>query len=326
MSRHRPPVPVCLALAAVFAALGGAALPVRADAPLSPLVRPGRPAVDADPLERLRERLAEKLGAKRLPEDGNPNVLRVATPATAPAAPASAVRPRAARAPAAHAVDWGYDGEGGPQAWGRLRPDYELCASGRRQSPIDIRDGFALDLEPLQFDYRPAGFTVIDTGHTVQVDVAAGSALTLGGRRWELVQVHFHHPSEERIDGRAFDMVAHLVHRDAGGHLLVLAVLLERGSEQPQVQAVWNNLPLERGEAVPAAGTIDLAGLLPADRRYYTYMGSLTTPPCSEGVQWVVLQQPVQLSAPQIDLFARLYPMNARPLQQAAGRRIKQSR
>jgi carbonic anhydrase len=120
-------------------------------------------------------------------------------------------------------------------------------------------------------------------------------------------------------------MVAHLVHKDAEGKLAVVAVLLDRGSAQPLVQAVWNNLPLERNEALRAPTTIDLTSLLPQDRRYYTYMGSLTTPPCSEGVLWMVMKEPVGVSPEQVGIFSRLYPMNARPVQQAAGRLIKES-
>jgi carbonic anhydrase len=145
------------------------------------------------------------------------------------------------------------------------------------------------------------------------------------GRRFELAQFHFHRPSEERIDGKQFDMVAHLVHKDADGRLAVVAVLLERGSAHALVQSVWNNLPLEKGDEVSARAPLDLNQLLPKDTRYFTYMGSLTTPPCSEGVLWMVMQQPVSVSGEQIDVFARLYPMNARPVQQASGRLIKQS-
>jgi carbonic anhydrase len=147
----------------------------------------------------------------------------------------------------------------------------------------------------------------------------------VGGKRFDLLQFHFHRPSEERINGRQFDMVAHLVHKDAEGKLAVVAVLLDRGSAQPVIQTVWNALPLEKGEAVPAPTQIDMNQLLPEDRRYYTYMGSLTTPPCSEGVLWMVMKQPVQLAAAQIGIFARLYPMNARPIQKVSGRMIKES-
>jgi carbonic anhydrase len=200
-----------------------------------------------------------------------------------------------------------------------------MCGSGQRQSPIDIRGGIRVDLDPIQFDYRPTAFRVVDNGHTVQVNVESGNAIDVQGRRYDLVQFHFHRPSEERVDGRQFDMVAHLVHKDAQGRLAVVAVLLDRGSAHAVVQQVWNNLPLEKGEELPARLPIDLNQLLPESRRYYTYMGSLTTPPCSEGVLWMVMQQPVPISPEQIGVFAHLYPMNARPIQSASGRLIKQS-
>jgi carbonic anhydrase len=287
----------------------------------------GPAPAEADPLERLRERLAEKLGATKAPDSANPNQLRVTSKsgAQAPAAAYRAAPARAAEKPAGHELHWDYAGSSGPQAWAALRPEFGLCGSGQRQSPIDIRDGIAVDLDPVQFEYKPSAFSVIDNGHTVQVNLEPGNFIRVGGRRWELVQFHFHRPSEERIDGRQFEMVAHLVHKGADGRLAVVAVLLDSGNAQPVVQAVWNNLPLEKNEDVAAGTTIDLNQLLPTERGYYTYMGSLTTPPCSEGVLWVVLRQPVQLAAGQIDIFARLYPMNARPLQQASGRLIKQS-
>jgi carbonic anhydrase len=283
------------------------------------------------PLERLRLRLDEVLAGRGRVAAGEGGELRVVSANSALAAPAAGRAATAGPDPAptpAHAghPHWHYgDGPGGPRQWGRLNPEYAACAGGRRQSPIDIRDGLALDLEPLRFDYRPGAFSVLDNGHTVQVDVASGSGLVAGGRRYALQQFHFHRPSEERIDGRRFDMDVHLVHRDEEGRLAVVAVLLERGAPLPVMQTVWNHLPLERNEASAPTATLDPAELLPADRRYYTYMGSLTTPPCSEGVLWFVLQQPVDVADRQIDIFARLYPMNARPLQAGAGRLIKQS-
>jgi carbonic anhydrase len=283
-----------------------------------------------DPLDKLRERLAEKLGATPA---ASPHVLRVAARSPEPAAAGHAApRPRAARAapPAAHAADghathWDYKGEGGPESWGQLKAEFAQCASGKRQSPIDIRDGIKVQLDAVQFDYKPSSFRVIDNGHTVQVNLGAGNSIEVIGRRYELVQFHFHRPSEERINGRQFDMVAHLVHKDPEGRLAVVAVLLDRGSAHAIVQTVWNNLPLEKGEEVPARALLDVAALLPVDRSYYTYMGSLTTPPCSEGVLWMVMKNPVPISAEQIAVFSRLYPMNARPVQSASGRLIKES-
>ena len=222
-------------------------------------------------------------------------------------------------------VHWSYVGDGGPEKWAELNPEFRQCAIGTRQSPIDIREGIRVDLEKIQFDYRPSSFAVLDNGHTIQVNVSPGNSLQVMGRRFELLQFHFHRPSEERINGRQFDMVAHLVHKDAEGRLAVVAVLLERGQDQALVQTIWNNLPLEKGEALPAPGQLDLNQLLPENRAYYTYMGSLTTPPCSEGVLWMVMRTPVQVSPNQIAIFSRLYPMNARPIQAGSGRLIKES-
>ncbi|MBX3608235.1 MAG: carbonic anhydrase family protein, partial [Piscinibacter sp.] len=234
-------------------------------------------------------------------------------------------RPAAATRGAPHAAHWDYAGETGPNQWGAMKPEFSLCANGKRQSPIDIRDGIRVQLDPVQFDYQPSTFRVVDNGHTIQVNVGPGNSIEVMGRRFELLQFHFHRPSEERIDGRQFDMVAHLVHKDLDGRLAVVAVLLERGSAHPLVQSVWNNLPLEKGDEVRARGTLDLQQLLPPQREYFTYMGSLTTPPCSEGVLWMVMKQPVPVSPDQISIFSRLYPMNARPIQSAAGRLIKES-
>jgi carbonic anhydrase len=309
----------------------------------APKVAPAAP----DPLDQLREKLAAKLGATKATQGQSGLVMQVSSrtsgelPAAAKLAPAASTgaAPQAARAKVAALAathpsgkegghgdaHWSYSGERGPQAWGAMKAEFNKCSTGMRQSPIDIREGIAVDLEPVQFDYRSTGFAVIDNGHTVQVNVAPGNAIQVLGRRYDLVQFHFHRPSEERINGRQFDMVAHLVHKDPDGRLAVVAVLLDRGSAQPLVQTIWNNLPLEKGEEQAARVAIDLNHLLPQDRRYYTYMGSLTTPPCSEGVLWMVMQQPVPVSPEQIDIFARLYPMNARPVQAAAGRLIKQS-
>ncbi len=324
--------------ASTMAAAGGpTTIPTAAREPATGAAPDALPRAAPAPLaiEGLRRRLDEVLAGRGRVAAGERSELRVVSAnSVLPVPPRDGKAGRGllpgpgAAATAAHAASptWHYgDGPGGPRQWGRLKPEFAACANGQRQSPIDIREGLALDLEPLQFDYRPGAFRVLDNGHTVQVDVAPGSALVAGGRRYALQQFHFHRPSEERIDGRRYDMDVHLVHRDDEGRLAVVAVLLERGAALPVLQSVWNHLPLERHEASTPALPLDPAELLPADRRYYTYMGSLTTPPCGEGVLWFVLQQPVSVAERQIDIFARLYPMNARPLQAAAGRLIKQS-
>lgn len=223
-------------------------------------------------------------------------------------------------------IHWDYDGMGGPENWAKLDPRNVACATGQRQSPIDIRDGIKVDVEPIKFNYRPSTFRIVDNGHTVQVAVG-DSSISLTGKTYELVQFHFHRPSEEKINGQRFDMVAHLVHRADDGQLAVVAVLLEQGNENPFIQTLWNNLPLEKHlEVSPPVATINPATLLPASPNYYTYMGSLTTPPCSEGVLWLVMKQPVAVSQDQINIFSRLYKNNARPIQPTAGRLIKEGR
>ncbi|MBN8486455.1 MAG: carbonic anhydrase family protein [Burkholderiales bacterium] len=313
-----------------------------------PAAKPAKPAAaeakatngkESISMDELRERLAARLGATKSPDAKSAYVLRVtnkspSAPEPARHAPAHGAAP--GKSTGAHGVaaqllphgahdpHWEYEGVNGPQAWGALKPEFATCSTGQRQSPIDIRDGIPLELQPIEFAYIPTGFSVIDNGHTVQVNLPQGNAISVQGRRFELLQFHFHRPSEERINGRQFDMVVHLVHKDLDGRLAVVAVMLDRGSAHPLIQTVWNALPLEKNVAEPAPNTLDLNHLLPKDRRYYTYMGSLTTPPCSEGVLWMVMKEPVQLSPQQIGIFARLYPMNARPIQKTAGRMIKE--
>jgi carbonic anhydrase len=219
---------------------------------------------------------------------------------------------------------WSYEGETGPANWGR-NPAWAQCAIGNRQSPIDLRDGMKVDLEQIVFDYKPSSFNVTDTGHTIQVNVGGGNYITLQGRSYELLQFHFHRPSEERINGKGFEMVVHMEHKDAEGKLAVVAVLLERGKAQDMIQTVWNNLPLEKNDTVAPSIVLNPGDVLPSRRDYFTYMGSLTTPPCSEGVLWLVMKEPMQASPAQMALFARLYPLNARPIQANSGRVVKES-
>jgi carbonic anhydrase len=223
-------------------------------------------------------------------------------------------------------VDWGYEGEGAPANWAKLRSDYSTCATGRRQSPIDIRDGIRVDLEPIRFDYKLSQFRISDTGYTIQVNVGEGSSVSVMGRNYRLVRFDFHRPAEERVNGRTYDMGIHFVHQDDEGRTAVVVVLLEKGVENPLIQTLWNNMPLEVNQDVAPTVTIDLKALLPESRTYYTYMGSLTTPPCTEDVLWMVLKQPMPISAEQVGIFSRLYRNNARPVQASNGRLIKESR
>ena len=196
---------------------------------------------------------------------------------------------------------WSYDGEEGPTHWGDLKPDYSVCKLGQRQSPIDIRDAKKASLPPIQLNYKPSALKIINNGHTIQINYASGSFITVGDKRYELRQFHFHHPSEEQVKGKAYDMVIHLVHADSEGHLAVVAVLLKSGSANPLIRGLWENLPKLEGKEESVSGVeVNAAELLPKSLGYYTFDGSLTTPPCSEGVTWFVLQTPVEVSAHQV--------------------------
>ncbi|HKA41289.1 MAG TPA: carbonic anhydrase family protein [Burkholderiales bacterium] len=228
-----------------------------------------------------------------------------------------------------HHPHWSYAGSTGPAKWAKLEQDFGACALGKHQSPIDIHDNAAkkADLPAIEFDYKPSPLKIIDNGHTIQVNYASGSSITAGGKKYELLQFHFHKPSEEKINGKPYAMVAHLVHRDSGGQLAVVAVLLKTGAENPFIKTLWANLPKEKEtESVVDTVKINVADLLPKDTAYYTFTGSLTTPPCSENVTWFVLKHPETISTDEVARFAKVYPMNARPVQALHGREVRASK
>lgn len=221
------------------------------------------------------------------------------------------------------------DKASGPANWAKLKADWAICSEGKRQSPIDIRDVIPADLPPLEPTYQAVQLAIVDNGHTVQVNTPGAGSLMVEGESYDLMQFHFHRPSEEKINGKAFDMVAHLVHRSGSGKLAVIAVPIqgEKKAESKLLRTLWNNLPLEAGKPMlPEGISIDPSQLLPKNRAYYTYMGSLTTPPCTEGVRWFVFKQPLAASPEQIASFGKLYPNNARPAQASNGRTVKGAR
>ncbi|MBR0568001.1 carbonic anhydrase family protein [Azoarcus sp. L1K30] len=222
---------------------------------------------------------------------------------------------------------WSYSGDTGPDHWGGLRPEWKLCSEGKRQSPINLQNGVAVDLEPVKFDYRPTRFRITDTGKMLRVNVDVGMSVEVRGKRYELEYVTLHRPSQERVGGGASDMVVHFHHRSADGELANVGVLMERGEQDnPMLQVLLNNLPLEKGSTYMPDLTIDLAAFMPTRPEHYLYLGSLTTPPCTEGVLWVVMKQSGELSQNQLDIFNRLYPRNSRPIQPTNGRLVLESR
>lgn len=218
---------------------------------------------------------------------------------------------------AAEAPHFDYEGDHGPAKWGELAPEFRTCAVGTTQSPIDIHDPIGASLPKLTVSY-PATIkgTILNNGHTIQVNPDAGT-LQAGRTKYTLAQFHFHRPSEHTFAGKASAMEVHFVHKDDKGQLGVLGALIEEGKANSAFESVLAQMPMHEGPAVALdpAKAIDMRQLLPAKRAYYRYSGSLTTPPCSELVDWMVLATTITASKEQIAKFAALYPLNARPIQ-----------
>jgi carbonic anhydrase len=222
---------------------------------------------------------------------------------------------------------WDYEGKHGELAWGKLDPAYKACSQGHEQSPIDIR-GAKLNktLQPIEFHYIAGPVTLENTGHTIVVHVDPGSYIVAGGVRYDLVQFHFHHPGEEAVRGKIPDMDIHLVHKSADGKFAVIAVrLIESITTPPNalLATLWPHLPTKVGTTEKVADMVNPGGFLPADRGYWTYEGSLTAPPCTEGVRWFIFEQDMTISRDQLRAFGTLYKINSRQLQDTHGRRIE---
>ncbi len=226
-----------------------------------------------------------------------------------------------------HHHAWGYDGNIGAAHWGDLKPEYAACKLGKKQSPIDLTGAKTAKLSKIKFNYKKSPLKIIDNGHTIQANYASGSAITVKGKTYNLIQVHFHQPSEEKVDGKAYPMDAHLVHKSADGKLAVVGVLMKEGKENTFLKTLWSNIPQEKDKEVAVSDvTINLAQFLPKNKHYYSFTGSLTTPPCSEDVTWMVLKTPVEMSKEQIATFGKYYSNNARPVQPLNDRVLKVSK
>ncbi len=209
-----------------------------------------------------------------------------------------------------------YEGGSGPAKWAELDPAWETCATGKEQSPTNLTNGRGLDLTDARFDYKPSAVTAVNNGHTVQVEVADGGSMTLDGKEYALKQFHFHSPSEHTIEGKASAMELHLVHADADGKLAVVGVMLDLGAVNTGLEPVWAKLPAQKDAKAPLDAAFNAATLLPAKHAAYRYQGSLTTPPCSEGVEWSVLEETATLSKDQAKAFTAIFAGgNARPVQ-----------
>ena len=245
-------------------------------------------------------------------------------------APVAAAMDPHSKATAKHAsgnkhkkVHWGYEGNESPEHWATLDNSFELCGKGKQQSPIDIQSkGMKLSAKPIEFHYRTSTINVLNNGHTIQANYDKGSYATIGGKKYDLLQFHFHSPSEHTINSKPADMVAHMVHKAKDGELAVIGVLFKAGKDNDFLKQIWSNLPLESGSKTASTDTIFASNMLPEVQSYYHYTGSLTTPPCSEGVNWNVMTTMVEASAAQIDAFKSIFSKSVRPTQPLHGRMV----
>jgi len=231
-------------------------------------------------------------------------------------------------AAAQNAANWNYFGKTGPLGWGKLDPAYKACSSGREQSPIDIHNTHLnKDLKPIEFHYLTGNESVENNGRTIVVHVNTGSYIVAGGTRYNLERYEFRTPSEETVKGKYADMSVQFLHKSADGQQAIVSVRLAENQDAPNalLATLFAQLPRKAGDTVKITEMVNPGGLLPVDRTYWTYTGSLTTPPCTEGVRWFVFQQPLTLSRTQLRTYTSLFRMNTRPLQDANGRQIEAS-
>ena len=214
-----------------------------------------------------------------------------------------------------HQPHWGYDGETGPAHWGNLQADFRSCDLGTEQSPIDLKSSIRAQVGSVIPGFQDIPLAIQNNGHTIQVNCAPGSYSMINGKRYDLLQFHFHHPSEHLLSGKRYDLELHFVHKSAEGNLAVLGVFIQPGTTNTALAPIWSAMPHEAGAVQQVGTTVRPAALLPASRTYFRYQGSLTTPPCSEGVLWTVFASPIEASTSQIQQFAQLFANNARPEQ-----------
>lgn len=227
-----------------------------------------------------------------------------------PVSPALAQALKAIQTP-----EWNYDSVG-PSKWGNLSPAYNLCATGDQQSPVDLRNGITARVAPVRLDWKSGKFTVQNNSHSIEAKVPSGSSVTIGSERFDLTQFHFHSPSEHAVAAKRSAMEVHFVHVHQDGRIAVLGAFLEAGGHNEAFSAVMKVAPAKAGGEAPTESVVDPRQMVPGSLDSWRYEGSLTTPPCSQNVSWIIFTRTVSVAQSDIDTFRKIFPVNARPLQQ----------
>lgn len=218
-----------------------------------------------------------------------------------------------------HILPWGYEGGEGPEHWGEIEHEHEqhlMCREGKHQSPIDINHVLGFKLADLGCNFTPTPIQILNNGHTIHLSYSPGSYIDWGNEKYELIQFHFHSPSEHQVNGKHYDMEVHLVHKTQDHQYVVVAIFMDKGKHNPHIQKIWDRIPTEQNkEVIYKDDLFNVGDLLPKTKEYFHYSGSLTTPPCSENVSWFILEQPIEVSSDQILFFQKFIEHNARPTQ-----------
>jgi carbonic anhydrase len=306
-----------------------------------------KPAVNASPVVakvKADKKVAPKTESAEKPAEVKPEVAK-AEPAKTEQTKPAVVKPEVVKAEAtktetpkaetskaeaakdktnkadAHEVHWAYEGKEGPENWGKLKSDFATCDSGRNQSPINIEETIDAPLKPLKGIQKNAVKEIFNNGHTVQANFKQGNMLLLDNVGYQMKQVHFHAPSENTIHGQSFPLEAHFVHADSKGNLAVIGVMFKEGAANAGLEKLWQQMPKEVSAPFPLKAKVTASELMPDNRDYFRFSGSLTTPPCSEGVRWILLKTPMTASKAQIEAFeAAVKHHNNRPVQAMNGR------
>ena len=254
---------------------------------------------------------------------GRRQALRALAGATLVACPICQALAEEKKADAHGGAHWTYEGERGPETWGDLSADFRACSLGLEQTPIDLKGTITAQTGLVEASFQPMPLTILNNGHTIQVNLKQSNKLTLNGTEFNVAQFHFHRESEHKVNGESYDMEMHIVHQDpVTSNLVVIGIFLKEGDANPFLEKIWSLMPTVENKESISTDSINLIDAFPSDKKYYTYTGSLTTPPCSQGIDWIIIKEPMEISSEQIKKFSDIHPDNSRPTQPLNNREV----